>query len=1080
MPRNVDPGSIKKGSGMANQNSVDSNAFTDEVIEGQTHGLDAHINDPQGAHEASAISTTGSNGVYYGDDVQENLDELSALVPLRPPTIGNFSTVLAYTGIPDWGVLKLNDSGFVARGDVIPPDPNNPTDDFFVFGEFWWPPFEAQDLFPASPNPPGVVFTVPGNDPDTDPTFNVADGAYIGGGRGLTHQGGFTRTVPVVETARVRADLDDETIISGAAYPADRGVIALFHWPAGGDEAAFLAQPLTTRVVAAILCGQGVNDDCDGDPGGIFEEGDPDVFAFPGRATGQYNLREIHTGVDAETGDPIPGGPLPGAGQVRLGTDPNAGVPVVVGGIPILGATPAATGGGNVNNFFRYRLPYLDNYSSTDGIEFTPDVQKPRYFTKPAVSLDPGTDLTQAGDYTDFSKDYWTFQLARYRHQYDQALGPDQGSYIFLHFKKEADFESFARDGIMPDDLSFGYELWSAGMVNYSNPESTDNLIDNTTDPSFPVTSPAYHVHRSTIFEDANSPVITTAVTYTFAREVDEVMYVSGVQHFLPNGSGLATNWQIDTLTWGAGGVWSTGYILGNQAAATDITPGLDHRVPAVLYLGAATADSNIVNGLGAGYTGTAFYQRVDFNYTDLDSVSGPWDLTTGPTTLDTADIVLLGGDTPITFAGDDAQCHFWQDARLRIFARKPLDQQSAATPGTTVLFPQPAPGDQLLLHTTSQAPSFVSAGAYGNFKTTDPGDFPPRAPLQNERKDVEERFYDEVYRVVESSLLFIDPTYNAALLVGNLTGPGLPFGPLGPIDLPVRIADDPLVGFGIASWLRSDFHLLNLASAAPVANEAQVSGLPDRAPPATDGVENPCPFSGMLIYPQLDYFGGGFRPSLASGDTSTAQFDYSGAPALANDRFYYRIFDAAYVNQISTADREPTVVGQPFLTFRIDGLQLADFAYAAPGPGGPLLSLEVKVPGLTTWMDMGRTDMDGPSKQDPLADGAGCQIVDPTATFDGRDAVTGTVFCQVKINVGPAANIFANTGAVAGAPAGVAPVIFRARIRVAGVAYNFTQGGPGASSATPRALTGVTLLRHSNGLGPNDTAPYGPPTPFP
>jgi len=110
MPRNVDPDSIQKGSGLANQDSVGSNSFTDEVIEGQTHGLEAHINDPQGAHPASAISTTTSGGIYYGDDVQANLDELSALVPLRPPTIGNFSTVLSFTGIPDWGRLKLNDA----------------------------------------------------------------------------------------------------------------------------------------------------------------------------------------------------------------------------------------------------------------------------------------------------------------------------------------------------------------------------------------------------------------------------------------------------------------------------------------------------------------------------------------------------------------------------------------------------------------------------------------------------------------------------------------------------------------------------------------------------------------------------------------------------------------------------------------------------------------------------------------------------------------------------------------------------------------------------------------------------------
>jgi hypothetical protein len=1052
---------------MANQNSVDSNSFTDEVVEGDAAALAGHVNDAQNAHAASAISTTGSGGAFDGLNVQSNLDEISALIPPRPPTLGNFRPPLAFSGITDWGALKLRDGGFVARGDVTPPDPTDPTNDFFVYGEFWWPPYEAQNVFSASPNLPGDAFVVPGNDPDTDPTFNLdpagtADPTYTGGGPGTAHEGGFTRTTAVLETARILPQGPNAPVVlSGALYPADRGVVALFHWPADGDVAVFLAQPLTTRVIAALLCGQGYNDTCDGEPGGLFTEGSPDVFGFPGRAAGQYDLLEIHTGVDNQTGDPIPGGPQPGAGQVRLGTDPAAG-PVVPGGIPIIGGTVASTGGGNNNNFFRYRLPYLDDYSSTTGIQFTPGIQRPRYFEKPPVSVDALVDLTQAGGFANFARDYWTFQIARYRHRFTMALGADQGSYLLLHFRRERDFEAFARDGVMPDDVAAGYSLWSAGLSSYVNPESVDNLVDTTG--ADPVTSAAYHVVRGAAFEDVNTPLATNSLTYTFDRQPDEVMFVSGVQYFLPNGTGVGSNWQIDTLNWSVDNLWSEGYLLGNVGVAADVTQGLWHRSPVVLYLGVGTAASNILNGLGVGYTGSAFYQRVDFEYFDLDSVSGPFNLLNGPTPADSADVVLLGADTPVRFAGDAAQCHFWHDARVRVFARKPLNNASPATASTQYLFPNPG-GASLLVHTTSQAPSTSTAAIYGNFKTTNPGDFPPRASLESARKDVQELFYDEVYRVADSAMVTLDPTYNVGVGAGNLVGPGLPFLSA-PIELPVRFASTSLLTFGFASYLRTDLHLEDLAVSLSVATELQVSGLPDRNPSATDGVENPVPFSGMLVYPHLD-FSTGFRPSVADGDVTTPQPDYSavGDP----ERVYIRVFDAAYDNDSSP---EPGVVGQPFLTFRLDGLQLSDFAYVPFGPGSAELAVEVKIPGWTTWMDLGRTDGDGPSKQDALTDGAGCQVVGPS-TFNGRDASTGVVFAQVRVNVGPAANVFANVGATT-APIGVAPVMVRVRIRLAGASLNFSQGGAGAASNIPRALTGITLLRHSNGEGP---VAYGPPT---
>jgi hypothetical protein len=1055
MPRNVDPSTLKKGSGMANQNSIDANAFVDEVVEGQSRGVDSHVNNPSGAHPASAISSTTSGGQFDSNNVQGNLNELSALVPTRPPTIGNFKSNLVFTGIPDWGELKLYDAGFVTRGLITPPDPSVLPDDSKVYRE-WWK--EVLVTSNQSTNVNGFPFVNVGNDPSTDPVFNVADGGYVGGGVGRAHAGGFTRVNPILETNRILSqDPGRPVVVSGAVYPADRGVLALFHWPTGGGIPQFLAQPLQTRVIAALLCGQGINGNCDGNPGGIFSEGSSDVFSFPGRASGQLDLDEIHLGVNNQTGDPLLAGPQPSAGQVRLGVDPASGD--VSGPIPILGGTTAATAGGNDNNFFRYRLPYLANYSEQTGVPYTPAAERPRYFEKPAVSLNPLVNLENAGNFSGFVKDYWTFQVARYRHQFPLKSPPDdQGSYILLHFKSEEDFEAFARDGVMPDDVSAGYELWSASLVNYLNPESTDNIID-TTDPAVVKTSSAYHVLRSVVFEGQNLVPFTAAASYSYDRTLDSTMFVSGVQYFVPNESALGDGWFIDSMSLSISNLWSDSFLLGDQSPSTEITSNLTHRPPVLLYLGGHTGGTSFSFTPSAAFDGNPEYQRIEFDYSNLDSVGGPWDLTSGPVPGDTADFSFTPGDPSLTFQGDDQHCHFWQDARVRAFSRKPLGNQSPASATAIVSHLFPKPGlKSVLFHSTSQGPNFISGGAYGNFTLGGLGN-PPRPSLENARKDVEERFLDEVYRIVEASLSLLDPSYKVALQIGNLIGPGLPF-PASAIEIPVRVASSAPGDFGFSSYLQNNLHLQPLTNAV-VRTEAQVAGLPDRDPPLTDGVLNPRPYSGCLLYPNTDYTTG-HRPSLVDGDVTVAQPNYS--TITEPERFYLRVFDAAWSND---GVPEVSVVGQPFLTFRIDGLRLSDFAYAPPGPGSALIAIEIKIPGLTTWLDIGRRDGDGPSKQDPMTDGAGCQVIG-TGTFDARDPVHGTVYSQVKVHVGPYANIFTNT---VSAP-GVAPVLMRVRVRSLGASLNFAQGGANASTSTPRALTGVTLLRHSDGTGPTPFSP--------
>ncbi len=1032
MPRTGDQSSIKLGEG-----------FT--LLPPNPNGaLKAILDGTQKALAASQVSTTTSGSKYFTASAQGNFNELSFLLPQQPPGTGLWSEAMVFSGVPDWGVLKLDDAGLIARGLVTSPSSQFPNQDAQLYPYYWVAP-EVADQDPFSPF---------GNDPASDPVFNVdplltPDPTYTGGGPGQAHIGGFTRALSVVETARILPTTNNvpfPVVVSGAVFPADRGVLALLHWPAAGTVVDFLAQTLDERCVAALLLGQGITgqslNNCDGGSGVVFSEGP----GFPGRETGQYDLDEIHAGVNTWTGDPIPPGPNPSAGQVRLGTDPNAG-PVIPGGLPILGGTTLATGGGNDNNFFRYRLPYLSSYAS---LPLVPTVERPRYFTKPPVSLDNATDLTSAGNYSGFSTSFASFQIARFRHRFDLpnfAPGTaivEQGSYLLLHFKREADFESFVRDGIMPDDLTNGYELWSASLIDYVNPEDVDNLTEGGLPAATDIDAAvSYHVLRGSIVNDQNTLDPTTVTAkFDYTTTLNEVMFVSGIQYFVPNGPlGTGDAWSVSQTDLQVSGLFDNTYLLGYSNSVSEITPGLRHRNPLFLYV-PFTTGINISTPAISTFTGTVKSQRVEFNYAEL----GAFDLVTGPTTVDVAVVTHSPLDPPLSVSGDNTSCFFWTDARLRAFSRRPPGHETVADSAIEHLFDRPGL-NRILFHTTKHSPSFNAPNAiYGNF--TVPPLNTPRLQLETFGKDVKEVFLDEVYRIALSQVQALDPTWDGAN--GNLVGPGLPFVS-GSIELPVRFASSPVGDFGFASFLQNQYHLASLVN-PPVDSELQVAGLPDRNPPLSDGVVSPAPQTGVLQYPKTDY-SIGYRPSLVDGDTTTSQPDYTG---LSGTRGYLRVFDAAYSNWLIS---EPGVVGQPFLKFRIDGLTLSDFAYSPPGPGSTDISLQVKIPGLTTWMDIGRRDGDGPSKQDPFQDGAGCQVLGPD-TFDSVDPRTGIVFCQVLVHVGPVANVFGTTGAVPGVPAGIAPVMILVGMSETS-SLDFQQGGPNGTSSNVRGLISITVLRN-------------------
>ena len=1163
-------------------------------------GLLAHVNDPVAAHMASAIGLDEPAGELFSSNVQGAINELVSGVAAKPPMLGQSFSYMTFSGIPDWGAAKLSEWPIIDEGKA---------GKHFVYPYYWAPSTPTLDWL--TPNAPSSTSNAAyteyyrGIDPSSDMLWN---GLNIAGfddipGTGLGHArtGAFTGSDNSVKRTRgfpVQYDGGGSYVIpvtvSGSIFPADRGVLALIHWPASNDKAGFLAQDVLDRCVAALVLGAGSDGsgggatgncitvgapppvNCDGNSGsgptsgsifsvGLNSAGYYDPFQYPGQASGQYDLHEINTGISDIDGTTPLAAPwdagwtrdhnsiLRGAGQVRLGTDatldPTGVKPY---GIPVLGAGPAAytapavtdpidilTNTGPVtynklgqtllldSNFFRYRLPYLKDYTKDTGLPYTPRGVDPHTTRESARYFNPGPDnlydsttayfynrinhdgppewLVYAGNYDNFQEDCWNWQVARYRHSFyipgSTTPGVNLGTYWMIHFKTEANFEAFVRDGIMPWDAP--YEVYGATLLDTAadNVASTKNLVNPLAPlaaapfgapfapgkgpaPDYGWSSRSYHVLRSSIVT-GDSTIIPTAVTKTFTWEIPspEVMYVSGVAYFLPVDAAGNEAFKITNLDVDITHAWDDFYRVddnGLTGTAPQLPPArLSSPCPA--FLGVApfafeatpsyTIDTAVMGDLAARA------QRIEVPFDKL----GPFSDVVGPTA---ADHLVLSAGTGITFQGDVSEPAFSTDASLVAFIRRPLtfwviQPQDYVQGGGFRLTPQTTAGaksgDSILFHSTRWNVANPTAGHYGNFVPAGAPPQPIYAALTTSLKDTEERFLDETYRY-DNTFVPIGSVDIKKALVGS----GMQGWTFGPIPTPTQIGvyattwTGPFgwtADWGQASFVQNPYFQTSLGT---LTTELQVAGLPYRNPFFGGSAnEGPFPSAGLLLYPQTNY-STGFVPdnTVAGGSLGSPQPDYSGLPALADTRSFVRVFDTAFSRD---TDLYVDTSGQPFVVLHIEGLGLDDFKYVAPGPGNTVsgISIMVKVPGLTTWMDVGRPDGDGPSKQDPALDGAGCAVIGPN-TFDVTPlslGITTSTYSQVRVNVGPFVNLARGVQAVAGPPIRYeVPLMVKVTMTPDAVGYNLKQpyvspgvfsgvDTPGAALQDLRGLYGIKVV---------------------
>jgi len=779
-------------------------------------------------------------------------------------------------------------------------------------------------------------------------------------------------------------------------------------------------------------------------------------YNFPGRAAGQYMLDELQSGVSVTAGtNPFT---LVAAGQVRLLTDPSAvtfAPAVTNGGLPVFGGTansigttvvpslPSSIGigGGTNGNFFAYRLPYLKDYSTVSNLPYTPTVEKARFTDKLLPALGGAGTLAQAGNYANFTADFWSYQLARYRHRFSLAVGAvadrRDDNYALVHFKKEAYFESYVRDGVVPS----ASQVYSTNLVDWTGNSSPFDQLDNLIDPAATATVAApYGAHRSEILEDNDGTAVPAPVTttYTLGIGANNLIYYSGVQYYTPLdrvADTAAASIQVMTLDF-TGAFKNNGYRSHDKVPVAGPLAADQRRFALNQNLGFLSLSSfayegtespvasNIVSTSAAvtlfpGRLGEFRRQRVEFGFADLFAGA------TNPVTASHLSYTFNVATLPegFNFFGDTTTPSFTQDAKVRFFIRRPLvvdgatgfsmpyvGGNTASNRGFTLT---EASGKPILFHSMQEG-SFTAIVPYGNASV-----FGSATAAMGPIKDTQERFLDEVYRYPEDWAPLVGGVGTPQAI---LQGPGISGAPgtIGAINVLVRpVQADP----NWPGWYFQSLHMAPLSNIAPYDKEAQVAGLPARNPNYSEGVENPFPSRGLLIYPQKDYTG-----YLPVGP------NYTG---LTGERVFVRALNAGPVTSPATTTA----------SLRIHGLQYADLTGTPPGGAG--IAVMVKVPGLTTWMDVGEENGAGPAgKQDAAFDGAGCH----EAHTDGTELSSQTVYCDVILNLG--FGLFDNG-------AGMCPLLVKVILKdnATSKGLNFEQGGEDGVTTSCRGLIGIDIL---------------------
>lgn len=346
-----------------------------------------------------------------------------------------------------------------------------------------------------------------------------------------------------------------------------------------------------------------------------------------------------------------------------------------------------------------------------------------------------------------------------------------------------------------------------------------------------------------------------------------------------------------------------------------------------------------------------------------------------------------------------------------------------------------------------------------------------PLSSLFTARKDTQERFLDESYRIEVTFEGFDqvtreergwDNTLRDRLTIYTLQDPNPENGA---IDFYVRDDSDVTLDIdsnhSLAGYLRNGRHWNRTSN--PYLGEAQIRALPPMQDSVLSLAKYGQPRRGLLTFQQEDYTSADYFPNQTYDggwlddelDTPAKYFNQPSLPNFAEGaRFsYLRAFDVAFSRSGTVED----VVGDTSFKFRVYGVDFHDHFHSLLGTEAGI-GIGLKVPGLTEWLDCGMAK--GFSAQGWGAQG--CLL----SARQGVSVDEGVYFTELE--VGFDAPLFAN-------PVGEVTVLIAVSLlnNDSGRSLKF-DGNTSTRVQDRRGLVGIEVLRKSTGQNfDNDEVRY-------